>query len=128
MPLIAHDVDHARYLAKALCLAFLMPVLLLLPVHATEAQAVGATAPRRVPGGELPPVVRKVAGSLMAAFGSPLHLIVGGAAPGGGTSVGVGLASPSDAPWHARAKAVVTLRSWCCPSIRTAPCAPCTSD
>jgi hypothetical protein len=88
----------------------LLAMLLALP--AAGAQVGGTSAPRREVGGQMPPIVTKVVGVVMGAFANPVHLVIGGVAPGSGFGAGIGFDTPSDKPWTFEAKAIGTVRRY----------------
>ena len=45
-------------------------------------------------------------------FGTPLHPIVSGIAPGGGIGAGLSYVSPGHGPWKSSAKAIYTLNNY----------------
>ena len=85
---------------------------MLLALPPAGAQVGGTSAPRREVAGQLPPIVTKVAGAVIGAFGKPVHPVIGGVAPGSGFGAGIGVGSPSNKPWRLEAKAVGTQRRY----------------
>ena len=83
----------------------------LLAAAVVGAQGTGATPPS-APGGQAPPAGAKVIGTLRYAFTQPVHLVIGGVAPGSGFGGGIGYDSPPARPWTFGAKAVATMRRY----------------
>ena len=85
--------------------------MMLVAAGGANAQESSAT-PREKRGSTLREKAEQTVIAFRNVFEKPLHPLVSGVAPGGGTGAGLGYNSPGRGPWQANARAVYTLNNY----------------